>query len=100
MTFHPLQDRVLVKPQDAETMHGDIIIPDVAQEKPTKATVVAVGPGSRDQNGQTHEPGVRVGDLILFSKFGGQAIDVDGEELLVLREGDVMGYYTDATGAR
>lgn len=99
MTFHPLQDRILVRPQEAETEVNGIIIPDVAQEKPTRATVVAVGPGTRDQNGTTHAPPVSPGDLILFSKYGGQVLELDGEELLVLREGDVLGYYADTNDA-
>lgn len=95
MNVRPLGDRIIVEPVAAETEVNGIILPDVAQERPSKAVVVAVGPGSRDQNGVVHAPGVAKGDTILFSKFGGQPLEHDGNEYLILREGDVLGVFDE-----
>lgn len=95
MSLRPLADRVIVLPVAAEEKVGSVYIPDAAQERPSKATVVAVGPGSRDQNGVTHPVGVQAGETVLFAKFGGMPITLDGEEHLVLREGDLLGVYED-----
>lgn len=91
MSLAPLEDRVLVRPNDAEqeTASG-IVLPDVAQEKPQIGTVVAVGAGKRNDKGEQIVPDVAVGDEILFSRYGGTQVQSDGEELLVLREADVI----------
>ena len=87
----PLEDRIVVRPHDAEQVsRGGVIIPDAAQEKPQKGEVVAVGPGKID-NGVRVEPVVQVGDVVLYSRYGGTEIKEDDEELLVLRESDVLG---------
>ncbi len=92
MTFRPLHDRVLVKRIDAEEKtRGGIIIPDTAKEKPQEGEVIAVGPGGRDETGRTHALDVRVGDRILFGKWSGTEIKLDGQDLLIMKESDVMG---------
>jgi chaperonin GroES len=92
MKIRPLHDRVIVKPLDQErkTTSG-IVIPDNAAEKPDQGEVVAVGPGKRDDNGKLIAMDLKVGDRILFGKYSGQVVKVEGEELLVMREEDVMG---------
>jgi len=93
MNIRPLHDRVIVKRQEAErkTASG-IVIPDSAStEKPDQGQVVAVGPGKRDDAGKLIAMDVKVGDRILFGKYAGQAVKVDGEEYLVMREEDIMG---------
>jgi chaperonin GroES len=92
MKFRPLADRVVVKRvlEDTKTA-GGIIIPDTAQEKPQEGEVVAVGPGARDEKGQRIAPEVSVGDRILFGKWSGTEVKVDGEELLIMKESDIMG---------
>ncbi|MGB2818078.1 MAG: co-chaperone GroES [Burkholderiaceae bacterium] len=92
MKIRPLHDRVIVKRLDNErkTASG-IVIPDSAAEKPDQGEVVAVGPGKRDENGKLITPDVKVGDKVLFGKYSGQTVKVDGEELLVMREEDIMG---------
>ena len=92
MSFRPLHDRILVKRIDAEekTKWG-IIIPDTAKEKPQEGEVVAVGPGARDEAGKLVPLDVKVGDRILFGKWSGTEIKLDGEELLIMKESDVMG---------
>ena len=89
--FKPLHDRVLVRrvESDARTA-GGIIIPDTAKEKPSEGEVIAVGPGARDETGKVQPLDVKVGDKILFGKYGGTEVKVDGDELLVMREEDVM----------
>ncbi len=92
MKIIPLQDRILVKriEQETKTKSG-IIIPDTAQnEKPTEGEVIAVGAGTRDQNGKLIPLDVKVGDVILFAKWGGNEIKVDGEEYLIIKESDVL----------
>lgn len=92
MKIRPLHDRVIVKRLEAErkTASG-IVIPDSAGEKPDQGEVVAVGPGKRDEAGKVIPMGVKVGDRVLFGKYSGQGVKVDGEELLVMREEDIMG---------
>ena len=89
--IRPLQDRVLVKRVDAEeTTAAGIIIPDTAKEKPQEGKVVAVGPGKRLDNGSVQEMGLKKGDKILFSKYGGTDVKVDGEDYLIMREDDIL----------
>ena len=92
MNLRPLHDRVIVKRLDNErkTASG-IVIPDNAAEKPDQGEVVAVGPGKKDDNGKLIAMDLKVGDRILFGKYSGQAVKVEGEELLVMREEDIMG---------
>ena len=92
MKFRPLQDRVLVRriEQEAKTA-GGIIIPDTAQEKPMEGEVVAVGPGARDEDGTLHALDVKAGDRVLFGKWSGTEIKLDGEELIIMKESDIMG---------
>ena len=92
MKFRPLGDRVVVKRVKEETKSsGGIIIPDTAQEKPQEGEVVAVGPGARDDNGERIAPEVKAGERILFGKWSGTEIKIDGEELLIMKESDIMG---------
>jgi chaperonin GroES len=92
MKFRPLYDRVLVKRiEEQETTRSGIIIPDSAQEKPQEAEVIAVGNGKRLENGTMVTLDVKVGDRILFGKYSGNEIKVDGEEFLIMREEDVLG---------
>ena len=92
MKFRPLQDRVLVRRLEEETKTaGGIIIPDTAKEKPMQGEVVAVGPGARDESGKRIPPDVKEGDSILFGKWSGSEVKIDGEELLIMKESDVMG---------
>jgi chaperonin GroES len=91
-SFRPLHDRVLVKRvKEEEKTKGGIIIPDTAQEKPQEGEVIAVGPGARDEDGERIELDVKVGDRILFGKWSGTEVKVDGEELLIMKESDIMG---------
>ena len=92
MKFRPLGDRVVVKrvQEDVKTA-GGIIIPDTAQEKPQEGEVIAVGPGARDEKGDRIAPEVKVGDRILFGKWSGTEVKVDGQELLIMKESDIMG---------
>jgi len=90
--IRPLQDRVLVQRVDAEDMTASgIIIPDTAKEKPSEGKVVAVGPGKRLDNGSIQEMGVKKGDKILFSKYGGTEVKVDDEDFIIMREDDILG---------
>jgi len=92
MAFRPLHDRILVRRIEAdEKTAGGIIIPDTAKEKPSEGEVVAVGPGARDESGKLVELDVKVGDRILFGKWSGTEIKLDGEDLLIMKESDVMG---------
>ena len=92
MQIRPLHDRVIVKRLDSErTTASGIVIPDNAAEKPDQGEVIAVGPGRRDENGKLIAMDVKVGDRVLFGKYSGQAVKVDGEEFLVMREEDIMG---------
>jgi len=90
--FRPLHDRVVVKRIDAEEKSkGGIIIPDTAKEKPSQGEVVAVGPGGRDEGGKIIPPGVKAGDKVLFGKWSGTEVTLDGEDLLIMKESDIMG---------
>jgi chaperonin GroES len=92
MSFRPLHDRVVVKRiEQEEKSKGGIIIPDTAKEKPQEAEVVAVGPGTRDEQGRIHALDVHVGDRVLFGKWSGTEIKIDGVEHLVLKESDIIG---------
>jgi chaperonin GroES len=92
MKFRPLHDRVVVKRIDAEEKtKGGIIIPDTAKEKPQEGEVVAIGPGSRDEAGKLIEPDVKVGDRVLFGKWSGTEVRIDGEDLLIMKESDILG---------
>ena len=92
MKFRPLHDRVVVRRLEAEEKTaGGIIIPDTAKEKPMEGEVVAVGPGARDETGKLVPPDVKGGDRILFGKWSGTEVRLDGEELLIIKETDIMG---------
>ena len=102
MKFRPLHDRVVVKRVEEEgKTKGGIIIPDTAKEKPMEGEIVAVGPGARDEKGTLVPLDVRKGDRILFGKWSGTEIKLDGEELLIMKESDIMGIIDDvAIGAK
>ena len=92
LKFRPLHDRVVVKRIDAEEKSkGGIIIPDTAKEKPQEGEVVAVGPGGRDESGKLIAIDVKAGDRVLFGKWSGTEVKLDGEELLIMKESDIMG---------
>jgi chaperonin GroES len=92
MNFRPLHDRVVVRRLNAEERTtGGIIIPDTAQEKPMQGEVIAVGPGARNEQGQLVAPDVKAGDRILFGKWSGTEVKLNGEELLIMKESDIMG---------
>lgn len=92
MKFKPLHDRILVRRIESdERTKGGIIIPDTAKEKPQEGEVLAVGPGARNEQGQVTELDVKVGDRVLFGKWSGTEIRLDGEDLLIMKESDVMG---------
>ena len=92
MQFRPLHDRVVICRIEAEERSkGGIIIPDTAKEKPQEGEVIAVGPGARDENGQIQALDVKVGDRILFGKWSGTEVRIDGEDLLIMKESDIMG---------
>jgi chaperonin GroES len=92
MKFRPLHDRVVVRRiTPEEKTKGGIIIPDTAQEKPQEGEVIAVGPGGRDENGKLIPIDVKAGDHVLFGKWSGTEIKLDGEELLIMKESDIMG---------
>jgi chaperonin GroES len=95
MKFRPLHDRVLVRRiQEEEKTAGGIIIPDTAKEKPSEGEVVAVGPGKRTENGEQVALDVKSGDRVLFGKWSGTEVKLEGEELLIMGEGDIMGVVT------
>ena len=92
MTFRPLQDRVLVRRiEEEEKTKGGIIIPDTAKEKPMEGEVLAAGPGARGEDGKLHPLDVKVGDRVLFGKWSGTEIKIDDEDLVVMKESDIMG---------
>lgn len=92
MNFRPLQDRVVVKRVEEESKTaGGIIIPDTAKEKPQEAEVVAVGPGARDEKGALIAMDVKVGDRVLFGKWSGTEITLEGQDLLIMKESDILG---------
>ena len=92
MKFRPLQDRVLIRRLDQEAKTaGGIIIPDTAQEKPMEGEVIAVGPGARSDDGTLHPLDVKVGDRVLFGKWSGTEVKVDGEDVVIMKESDILG---------
>jgi chaperonin GroES len=92
LKFRPLHDRVVVKRIEAEEKtKGGIIIPDTAKEKPQEGEIVAVGPGGRDENGKLNTMDVKAGDRVLFGKWSGTEVKLDGDELLIMKESDIMG---------
>ena len=101
MKFRPLHDRVVVRriESNAKTA-GGIIIPDTAKEKPQEGEIVAVGPGARDESGKITALDVKVGDHILFGKWSGTEVKLDGEELLIMKESDIMGVIEGASKAK
>src|SRR5271166_1431449 len=101
MKFRPLHDRVVIRRLDAEAKTvGGIIIPDTAQEKPMEGEVVAAGPGARNDQGQVVALEVRAGDRILFGKWSGTEVKLDGEELLIMKESDIMGIIEGTPAAK
>ena len=96
MKFRPLHDRVVVTRIDADNKTaGGIIIPDTAKEKPTEGEVIAVGPGGRDESGKLIPIDLKKGDRVLFGKWSGTEVKLDGEELLIMKESDILGVITD-----
>jgi len=101
MRFRPLHDRVLVKRIEAEAKSpGGIIIPDTAKEKPQEGEVIAVGPGGRDPSGKLTPIDVKVGNRVLFGKWSGTEIKLDGVEYLIMKETDILGVLTEAAAER
>ena len=92
MNFRPLHDRVVLRRVEADTKSkGGIIIPDTVKEKPQEGEVIAVGPGARDENGKINPLDVKAGDRVLFGKWSGTEVKLDGEDLLIMKESDIMG---------
>jgi chaperonin GroES len=101
MKFRPLHDRVVVKRLEAEEKTtGGIIIPDTAREKPQQGQVIAVGPGGRDEAGKLIPIDVKVGDKVLFGKWSGTEVRIDGQELLIMKESDIMGVLVEEAARR
>jgi chaperonin GroES len=101
MNFRPLHDRVVIRRiEEDERTKGGIIIPDTAKEKPQQGEVLAVGPGARDENGRVQPLGVKPGDRVLFGKWSGTEVVIDGEEVLIMRESDILGVLGDVTAKR
>jgi len=101
MKIRPLHDRILVKrEEEKEVKKGGIIIPDTAKEKPMEGEVVAVGPGARSDDGEIRPLDVKVGDRVLFGKWSGTEIKLDGEELMIMKESDLMGIIEGAAPAK
>jgi chaperonin GroES len=91
VNLRPLDDRVVVQPSEAEeTTAGGIVLPDSAREKPQRGTVVAVGPGKLLDNGNRGELSVSVGDVVIYGRYGGSEVEVDGQEMKILRESDIL----------
>ena len=90
ITMKPLADRVVVEPMEGETMKGGIIIPDTAKEKPQQGKVVAAGPGRVGDSGERIAPEVKKGDVVLYGKYAGTEVTVDGKDYLILRESDIL----------
>ena len=98
MKFRPLQDRVVVRRVEEDTKTaGGIIIPDTAKEKPQQGEVVAVGPGAPDEKGKVQPLDVKAGDFVLFGKWSGTEVKLDGEDLLIMKESDILGVLEGAT---
>ena len=101
MQFRPLHDRVVVRRIEAEEKTaGGIIIPDTAKEKPSQGEVVAVGSGGRDESGKLIPIDIQVGDRVLFGKWSGTEVKIDGQELLIMKESDIMGVLTDTSAKK
>ena len=101
MTFRPLHDRVVVKRVEEDTKTaGGIIIPDTAKEKPQQGEVVAVGPGARDEQGKVAPLDVKPGDRVLFGKWSGTEVKIDGEDLLIMKESDILGILEGKASAK
>jgi chaperonin GroES len=101
MGFRPLHDRVVVRRTDGEEKTaGGIIIPDSAKEKPMEGEIVAVGPGARDENGKLQALDVKKGDRVLFGKWSGTEVKIDGQELLIMKESDIMGVIEATKGSK
>ena len=101
MKFRPLHDRVVVKRIDAEEKTaGGIIIPDTAKEKPSQGQVLSVGPGGRDEAGKLIPIDLKVGDIVLFGKWSGTEVKIDGQEVLIMKESDIMGVITDGNAKK
>jgi len=101
MKFKPLQDRVVVRRiQEEEKTPGGIIIPDTAKEKPSEGEVIAVGPGARNDKGDIVPVEVKAGDRVLFGKWSGTEVKIDGQELLIMKESDIMGIITAPAAAK
>ena len=101
MKFRPLHDRVVVERIDAEAKSaGGIIIPDTAKEKPSQGKIVGVGPGGRDESGKLIPIDLKVGDRVLFGKWSGTEVKIDGEDLLIMKESDVMGVIEGASATK
>jgi chaperonin GroES len=101
MKLRPLQDRALIRRVDAESKtSGGIFIPDNVQEKPAEGDVIAVGPGARDKTGALHPLEVKVGDRVLFAKWSGTEVKLDGEDLMIMKEADIMGVVDQPVAAQ
>src|SRR3546814_7831022 len=101
MKFRPLHDRVVIRRiEEDEKTAGGIIIPDTAKEKPSQGEVVAVGPGARNEKGETIAPDVKVGDVVLYGKWSGTEVKIDGKELLIMKESDIMGVLEGTKSAK
>ena len=101
LKFRPLHDRVVVKRIEAEEKSkGGIIIPDTAKEKPQEGEIVAVGPGGRDENGKLIAMDLKAGDRVLFGKWSGTEVKIDGQELLIMKESDIMGVLDEQVSRR
>jgi len=101
MKFRPLQDRVLVRRiEQEEKTAGGIIIPDTAKEKPMEGEVISVGPGTRGEDGKLHPLDVKAGDRILFGKWSGSEVKIDGEELIIMKESDILGIIEGSASKR
>jgi len=101
MKFRPLHDRVVVRRiEEDERTPGGIIIPDTAKEKPQQGEVIAVGPGARDEKGVIQPLDVKAGDRVLFGKWSGTEVKIDGEELLIMKESDIMGVLEGAAASK
>ena len=101
MKFRPLHDRVVIERIDADTKSaGGILIPDSAQEKPSQGQIVAVGPGGRDEAGKLIPIDLKTGDRVLFGKWSGTEVKIDGEDLLIMKESDIMGVIEGGAAAK
>ena len=101
MKFRPLHDRVVVRPVEQEPKSvGGIIIPDTAKEKPMEGEVVAVGPGARGEDGKLHPLDVKVNDRVLFGKWSGTEVKIDGEDLMIMKESDILGVIGQAAAKK